>query len=133
MSICYMLICLSVYFFICLSESVSLCIPVSLSLCLSISLSSLCHTFCLSPGLPVSLFQLIFLLHYLKDVQYYYQYMLDTAILLGADRQAATSEMKDSLIFEIELATISAPREERRNVTNLYNPTTVKEIDGYPG
>ncbi len=59
--------------------------------------------------------------------------MLDTAILLGADRQAAADEMKDSLIFEIELANISAPREERRNVTNLYNPTTVKEIDGYPG
>jgi hypothetical protein len=30
--------------------------------------------------------------------------MVDTAILLGAGRQAAADEMKDSLIFEIELA-----------------------------
>jgi len=146
-----------------LSVSLSLCLSVSLSLWLSLVLSlwlyvyvSLCLFFCLSVflyfcfyvSLPGSLFicilclcilcvsfslYLFLFLIYFKDVQNYYQYMVDTVILLGADRQAATDEMKDSLIFEIKLANISAPREERRNVTNLYNPTTVKQIDGYPG
>ena len=59
--------------------------------------------------------------------------MIDTAVLLGANVVTATSEMKESLKFEIELANISTPREERRNATKLYNPTTVSLIDGFLG
>ena len=64
-----------------------------------------------------------------KDVQHYYRYMVDTAVLLGADEARAKDELKESLIFEIKLANISAPREERRDANKLYNPTTVGEMD----
>jgi hypothetical protein len=33
--------------------------------------------------------------------------MVDTAVLLGADRDFATSELKESLLFEISLVSIS--------------------------
>lgn len=36
----------------------------------------------------------------------YYEYMVDTAVLFGADPHSAMNEMKESLEFEIELAKI---------------------------
>ena len=66
-----------------------------------------------------------------KTVQYYYNFMVDTAVFLGAERSFAESELKESLLFEIELANILTPREERRNATLLYNPTTVGELKTY--
>ncbi len=67
-----------------------------------------------------------------EDVQYYYRYMVDTAVLFGADKAVAESELKESLLFEIELATdILKPKEERRNATLLYNPTTLGELKSY--
>lgn len=66
-----------------------------------------------------------------KDVQYYYRYMVDSAVLLGADKAAAEKELKDSLLFEIELANILTPREDRRNATLLYNPITLGELKTY--
>ena len=66
-----------------------------------------------------------------KTVQYYYNFMVDTAVFLGAERSFAESELKESLLFEIELANILTPREERRNATLLYNPTTVGELRTY--
>ena len=47
----------------------------------------------------------------------------------------AKDELKVSLLFEIALAEITAPAEERRNATALYNPTTLGELpllDGLP-
>jgi len=68
-----------------------------------------------------------------EDVQYYYRYMVDTAVLFGADKAVAESELKESLLFEIELATdILKPKEERRNATLLYNPTTLGETTSRP-
>ena len=64
-----------------------------------------------------------------KLVQHYYQYMVDSAILLGADEARAKTELKESLLFEIALANISAPREERRDDTKLYHPTTLGQLD----
>jgi predicted metalloendopeptidase len=52
-----------------------------------------------------------------KDVQHYYKYMVDTAVLFGADPEAAKKEMKEALLFEIELAHTTAAREDRRNST----------------
>jgi membrane metallo-endopeptidase-like protein 1 len=66
-----------------------------------------------------------------KAVQYYYQFMIDTAVLLGGDKSVVEKELKESLLFEIELANILAPREERRNATLLYNPTTLGELKSY--
>jgi predicted metalloendopeptidase len=64
-----------------------------------------------------------------KDVQSYYQYMIDSAVLLGADETKAKSQLKDALMFEISLANLSAPREERRDANKLYNPTTLGDLD----
>ena len=63
-----------------------------------------------------------------KDVQAYYNYMVQTAIFLGADENVAKEEMKEALEFELKLAEISLPREKRRNKTALYNPMTLKEV-----
>ncbi|XP_045509587.1 neprilysin-2 [Colias croceus] len=68
-----------------------------------------------------------------KLVQAYYEYMVDIAALLGADRARAELELKDSLQFEIKLANISLPLEKRRNATSLYNPMTIAELqEKYP-
>jgi len=49
--------------------------------------------------------------------------MVKTAVLLGAkDEEEARVQMSDVLRLEIKLAEASAPREERRNASLLYNP-----------
>merc|ERR1719357_833771 len=58
----------------------------------------------------------------------YLKYMVDTAVFLGADRDIANQEMKDVLDFEIKLAKISLPREDKRNFTKLYHKMIVKEV-----
>ncbi|KAF0289689.1 Neprilysin-2 [Amphibalanus amphitrite] len=63
-----------------------------------------------------------------SDVQAYYSYMVDMAVLLGAEPEKAKSEMEDALRFEIELANISLPAEERRNISRLYNRRTLDEM-----
>jgi len=62
------------------------------------------------------------------DVTSYFNYMVNVASLLGADRKMAEKELKESLLFEIELAHASRPREERRNATRLYNPMMIKDL-----
>jgi len=63
-----------------------------------------------------------------KDVKAYYKYMVDTAVFMGADRELAEKEMKDALDFELKIAEMNLPKEERRNKTALYNTMTVKEL-----
>ncbi|CAK1588785.1 unnamed protein product [Parnassius mnemosyne] len=63
-----------------------------------------------------------------KLVQAYYEYMVDIAVLLGAERSRAEVELKESLQFEMKLANISLPLEKRRNATSLYNPMTIAEL-----
>ncbi|XP_035741301.1 neprilysin-2-like isoform X2 [Vespa mandarinia] len=63
-----------------------------------------------------------------KIVQAYYSYMVDIAVILGADKGRAKTELRDSLDFEMKLANISLPNEKRRNATLLYNPMTIKEL-----
>ena len=41
-----------------------------------------------------------------KIVAAYYKYMVDIAVLFGADRERATRELKESLDFEIALANV---------------------------
>ncbi|XP_026670737.1 neprilysin-2 isoform X1 [Ceratina calcarata] len=68
-----------------------------------------------------------------KIVQAYYNYMVDIAVILGANKTDAMSELKESLEFEMNLANISLPNEKRRNATLLYNPMTVQELsNNYP-
>ncbi|KAF2888363.1 hypothetical protein ILUMI_17810, partial [Ignelater luminosus] len=61
-------------------------------------------------------------------VKAYYDYIVDTAVLFGANRKTAMKELKESLEFEMELASITIPKEERRNLSSLYNPMTIKEL-----
>lgn len=42
-----------------------------------------------------------------KIVKAYYEYMVDIAVILGADRARATKELAESLDFEIALANVS--------------------------
>ncbi|XP_040072345.1 neprilysin-2-like [Ixodes scapularis] len=51
----------------------------------------------------------------------YMKLMTEAAHLLGADKKAAQTELWDALQFEIALANYSLPREERRNMSKLYN------------
>ncbi|XP_046742992.1 neprilysin-2 isoform X2 [Diprion similis] len=68
-----------------------------------------------------------------KIVKAYFEYMVDIAVILGADEDRARRELSDSLEFEIKLANISLPNEKRRNATLLYNPMTVAELKkNYP-
>ncbi|XP_043274066.1 neprilysin-2-like [Venturia canescens] len=63
-----------------------------------------------------------------KVVDAYYRYMVDVAVILGAPRDRAKKELKESLGFEMKLANISLSKEKRRNTTQLYNPMTLAEL-----
>ncbi|XP_044750363.1 neprilysin-2 isoform X4 [Coccinella septempunctata] len=63
-----------------------------------------------------------------KLVKAYFDYMVDIAVLFGAERPRALKELEQSLDFEIKLANISLPSEKRRNASLLYNPMTVEEL-----
>jgi len=60
-----------------------------------------------------------------RNVKAYFNYMVQTAKLLGAEEKFAKKEMKKVIEMEIELAKMSLPRERRRNKTALYNPMTI--------
>eukprot|EP00095_Tigriopus_kingsejongensis_P002953 snap_masked-scaffold243_size241480-processed-gene-1.14 protein:Tk02953 transcript:snap_masked-scaffold243_size241480-processed-gene-1.14-mRNA-1 annotation:"PREDICTED: neprilysin-2-like" len=68
-----------------------------------------------------------------QHVKAYFKYMQDITELMGADRNASEAELKDVLLFEMELAQISAPKEERRDRNKLYNPTLLKDFESLPG
>lgn len=58
----------------------------------------------------------------------YSKYMVDMAVLLGAEPMRAAKELRESLEFEMRLANISLPMEKKRNATLLYNKMTVGEL-----
>ncbi|XP_013771859.1 membrane metallo-endopeptidase-like 1 [Limulus polyphemus] len=58
----------------------------------------------------------------------YYKLMINSAVLLGASQEDAEEQMLKALNFEITLANISLPREERRNLSKLYNKMNVTDI-----
>ena len=51
------------------------------------------------------------------------------AVVLGAERDVAEKEMEEAIRFEISLAEISTPREERRDKTKLYNPVRLGDFE----
>merc|ERR1711899_164378 len=61
----------------------------------------------------------------------YYKYMVNVAVLLGAERSVAEREMKESIEFEIELAHASTPREMRRDSNRMYNPMMIRDLKEY--
>jgi len=68
-----------------------------------------------------------------KDVQAYFKLMINMAVMLGADKDAAEKELEDALRLELKLAEFALPREKRRNKTALYNPMPLKYVqEMYP-
>ncbi|KAI8129853.1 hypothetical protein FF38_13123 [Lucilia cuprina] len=66
-------------------------------------------------------------------VSAYYDYMVDMAVLFGAEKETAKKELRESLQFEMDLANISWPNEKRRNSNDLYNLRTIKQLQqDYP-
>lgn len=63
-----------------------------------------------------------------KLVKEYFKYMIDAALLLGADEDVAKEQLEEVLNFEIGLAKISAKREDRRDANKLYNPTSIEDL-----
>merc|ERR1711990_654266 len=66
-----------------------------------------------------------------RTVSAYYKYMVNVAVLLGAEKSVAISELRDSLEFEIELARASMPREMRRDSNRMYNPMMIRDLEEY--
>merc|ERR1711936_657879 len=66
-----------------------------------------------------------------RTVAAYYKYMVNVAVLLGAERSVAEREMKESIEFEIELAHASTPREMRRDSNRMYNPMMIRDLTEY--
>ncbi len=62
------------------------------------------------------------------DKKRFFSPSLQFAILLGADPERASRELKESLLFEIKLANASLPREERRNASKLYHPMRLDKV-----
>ena len=54
--------------------------------------------------------------------------MVDTAVYFGANEKKARDELSKVLDFEMKLAKISENRENRRNETILFNPTTIEQL-----
>ncbi|KAG9509324.1 Neprilysin-2 [Fragariocoptes setiger] len=84
------------------------------------------HIIDLSLGMP----DRSYLLKGMSDpaVAAYYNLMVESAVELGANREDAKREMLDTLKFETVLANYSLPREERRNISTLYNKMMIKEL-----
>lgn len=54
--------------------------------------------------------------------------MIKSAVMLGANETRAREELNKAFEFEMLIAKISIPREERRNYTIMYNKMKIKEI-----
>ncbi|KAH8417201.1 hypothetical protein KR222_006349, partial [Zaprionus bogoriensis] len=66
-------------------------------------------------------------------VSAYYDYMVDIAVLFGANKEQAKEQLLQSLEFEMALANISWPNEKRRNSSELFNPRTPQQLQAaYP-
>lgn len=67
----------------------------------------------------------------MNDTTYaaYYELMVESAVMLGAERQDAMKQMREALDFENALSRIAVPREQRRNATRLYNKMVAKDLN----
>lgn len=61
-------------------------------------------------------------------IKAYYNYLVELAVLFGADKRFAQYEVQTLMFFKQQLANISLPQEQRRDDTALYNPMTITEL-----
>ncbi|XP_057331036.1 neprilysin-2-like [Microplitis mediator] len=64
-----------------------------------------------------------------KLVKSYKKYIIDLAVLLGADRRSAKKELNESLSFEMKLANISLHEINNYSFANNYNPMSITELE----
>ncbi|KAF2889178.1 hypothetical protein ILUMI_16995, partial [Ignelater luminosus] len=55
-----------------------------------------------------------------KLVKAYYDYMVDIAVLFGADKNASLKKLKETLELEITIANITVTIEESRTASDFY-------------
>lgn len=60
-----------------------------------------------------------------KIVKAYYEYMVDMAVIYGADKARAERELLDSLNFEIALANVSKINETKGLISSNYRRTKI--------
>ncbi|RXG71041.1 Membrane metallo-endopeptidase-like 1 [Armadillidium vulgare] len=64
-----------------------------------------------------------------SDVKAYHKYQISLAMKLGAEKKRAVEELRDALQFEMDLAKYLKDSEDRRNISELYNKMTIKELN----
>nr|KAF7394145.1 hypothetical protein H0235_016740 [Vespula pensylvanica] len=65
-----------------------------------------------------------------KIVQAYYNYMVDIAVILGADKDRAVTELRDSLDFEMKLANVTPTVQvEENEVVIVSVPSYIKSLE----
>ncbi|XP_054714705.1 neprilysin-4-like isoform X2 [Uloborus diversus] len=63
-----------------------------------------------------------------QQLDAYGQFMVDIARLLGAPQEVAEQDMRDVLEFEMQLANLTIPSEERRNYSAIYLKIPLSEL-----
>ncbi|KAL5013750.1 hypothetical protein ScPMuIL_008020 [Solemya velum] len=63
-----------------------------------------------------------------ESVRVYQEFAIDVALVFGANETAAEEEMRDMVTFEINLANVTIPQDQRRDNEKLYNRMTIKEL-----
>uniref|UniRef100_A0A1Y1LUT0 Peptidase M13 N-terminal domain-containing protein n=2 Tax=Photinus pyralis TaxID=7054 RepID=A0A1Y1LUT0_PHOPY len=59
--------------------------------------------------------------------------MVDIAVMFGANRLTAKTQLKKALEFEMKLSNVTMSMEDRRNYSLLYNPISVCDLqDMFP-
>ena len=61
-------------------------------------------------------------------IKTYYNILVQVSVLLGADGETAKQDMKNLILFEMELANIMIPPHERRNYSEIYNKISLKKL-----
>ncbi|KAA0203827.1 hypothetical protein HAZT_HAZT010641 [Hyalella azteca] len=74
--------------------------------------------------------------NYEERFQAYKTYIKTTAQIIAADlgetvdEAALDQQVEDLVAFEVELAAITTPSEDRRDIERMYNPMTIADLDG---
>ncbi|XP_013793456.1 membrane metallo-endopeptidase-like 1, partial [Limulus polyphemus] len=63
-----------------------------------------------------------------RERKAYHKLMVEIAVLLGAEKKHAETEMEDVLNFEIRLANATIPEADRHDAGAIYNKLTVQEL-----
>ncbi|XP_070560616.1 membrane metallo-endopeptidase-like 1 [Ptychodera flava] len=63
-----------------------------------------------------------------KYLQAYLEYMTTIATMLGADADVAAEDFNDLIEFEIKLANLTTPKDQRRDGNALYNKMVIAQL-----